>query len=127
MTKKNGKAAPVCVWCEEPITDPQRVCPMDGHFYCMTEEQREAAVEEVSNLWKDSNFEQGRKRVRGRAQKSLELIQAMYDFAEESQPITGRGIGYKLFTTGLIPSMARNEMAKVYRLLKDAREEGTIP
>jgi hypothetical protein len=51
----------------------------------------------------------------------------MYDAAEAAQPITGRGIGYKLFTAGLIPSMERKEMARVYRLLKEAREEGDIP
>jgi hypothetical protein len=51
----------------------------------------------------------------------------MHDAAEAAQPITGRGIGYKLFTLGLIPSMARSEMQRVYRLLKEAREEGDIP
>jgi hypothetical protein len=51
----------------------------------------------------------------------------MHDEAEKAEPITGRGIGYKLFVRGLIPSMARNEMRKVYRLLKEAREDGTIP
>jgi hypothetical protein len=66
-------------------------------------------------------------RGRGKAQRSLDLIEAMYTAAEAAQPITGRGIGYKLFTGGLIPSMARSEMARVYRLLKEAREEGTIP
>jgi len=40
---------------------------------------------------------------------------------------TGRGIGYKLFTRGLIPSMATSEMARVYRLLTQARENGIIP
>ena len=67
------------------------------------------------------------KKGRGRAQKSLDLIEAMYAAAEAAQPITGRGIGYKLFTAGLIPSMARSEMQRVYRLLKEAREEGNIP
>jgi hypothetical protein len=67
------------------------------------------------------------KKVRGRAQRSLDLIAAMYVAAEAAQPITGRGIGYKLFTAGLIPSMATKEMAKVYRLLREAREENTIP
>jgi hypothetical protein len=67
------------------------------------------------------------KKVRGRSQRSIDLIEAMYDAAEAAQPITGRGIGYKLFTAGLIPSMARNEMQRVYRLLKEAREEGEIP
>ena len=64
---------------------------------------------------------------RGRAKKSLDLIDAMWTIAIAAQPITGRGIGYKLFTAGLIPSMARSEMKRVYRLLKEAREEGTIP
>src|ERR1700722_18324625 len=67
------------------------------------------------------------KKVRGRAQRSIDLIGAMYVAAEAAQPITGRGIGYKLFTAGLIPSMARNEMQRVYRLLKEAREDGIIP
>jgi hypothetical protein len=69
----------------------------------------------------------GSKKVRGRAPRSLDLIEAMYAAAQEANPITGRGIGYKLFTAGLIPSMARNEMQRVYRLLKEAREEGEIP
>ena len=51
----------------------------------------------------------------------------MYAVAEAAQPITGRGIGYKLFTRGLIPSMARSEMQRVYRLLREARERGNIP
>jgi hypothetical protein len=67
------------------------------------------------------------KKVRGRAQRSLDLIEAMYVAAQKAHPITGRGIGYKLFTAVLIPSMARSEMQRVYRLLKEAREEGEIP
>jgi hypothetical protein len=51
----------------------------------------------------------------------------MYKAAKAAKPITGRGVGYKLFTAGLIPSMARNEMQRVYRLLKEAREDGYIP
>jgi hypothetical protein len=66
-------------------------------------------------------------RGRGMAQRSLDLIEAMYAIAEAAQPITGRGVGYKLFTAGLIPSMARSEMQRVYRLLKEARERGRIP
>jgi hypothetical protein len=65
--------------------------------------------------------------LRLRAKGSLDLIQAMYAAAEAAQPITGRGIGYKLFTAGLIDSMSKNNMQKVYRLLREAREEGTIP
>jgi hypothetical protein len=67
------------------------------------------------------------KKGRGMAQRSLDLIEAMRAAAEVAQPITGRGVGYKLFTQGLIPSMAKPEMQRVYRLLKEAREQGIIP
>jgi hypothetical protein len=76
----------------------------------------------------DEHFETG-SRIRcgrGRAQKSIALIEAMRDITEKCRPITGRGVGYKLFTAGLIPSMARSEMQKVYRLLREAREQGFI-
>lgn len=69
----------------------------------------------------------GMKKGRGRSRRSLDIINAMYEIAEESQPITGRGVGYKLFSLNLIPSMSRNDMQGVYRLLKEAREDGTIP
>src|SRR5690349_7846022 len=74
-------------------------------------------------------FETGFKkpRARGMAQKSLDLMQAMVEIAEAVQPVTGRGVGYKLFTAGLIPSMSINNMQRVYRLLKEAREQGLIP
>jgi hypothetical protein len=72
-------------------------------------------------------FETSSKKVRGRAQKSIDLIESMVAIAEAAQPITVRGIGYKLFTSGLIPSMGRSDMQRVYRLAKEAREEGAIP
>jgi hypothetical protein len=71
--------------------------------------------------------ETGTKQGRGRAQQSIDLIEAMYLVCQAAEPITGRGVGYKLFTMGLIKSMGRAEMQKVYRLLKEAREEGVIP
>jgi hypothetical protein len=67
------------------------------------------------------------KKGRGRSAKSNALIKAMYAIAEATKPITGRGIGYKLFTQKLIPSMSRKSMRIVYRLLLLAREEGIIP
>jgi hypothetical protein len=72
-------------------------------------------------------FEPSSKKGRGKSQRSIDLIAAMYEAAEAAQPITGRGIGYKLFARGLIPSMARPEMQRVYRLLREAREGGDIP
>jgi len=73
------------------------------------------------------HFETCSKKGRGMAQRSLDLIEAMYAKAEAAHPITGRGIGYKLFAAGLIPSMAKPEMQRVYRLLREARERGIIP
>jgi hypothetical protein len=72
-------------------------------------------------------FETRSKKTRGMARASLDLIEKMSVIAEEAQPITGRGVGYKLFTAGLIPSMATSDMARVYRLLKEARERDLIP
>jgi hypothetical protein len=72
-------------------------------------------------------FQTRSKKGRGMAQRSLDLIAVMAGKAQEAQPITGRGIGYKLFTAGLIPSMANTEMQTVYRLLRIARERGDIP
>ena len=68
-----------------------------------------------------------REKVRGMAQASLDLIETMRTIAEAAQPITGRGIGYKLFVAKLIASMEKRQMAKVYRLLLIARERGIIP
>jgi hypothetical protein len=66
-------------------------------------------------------------RGRGMAEESIFLIEAMRAIAESMQPITGRGIGYKLFVRGLIPNMGRPSMKRVYRLLGVARERGIIP
>jgi hypothetical protein len=49
----------------------------------------------------------------------------MKKIAEDAKPITGRGIGYKLFAAGLITGM--DQMNKVYRAPKVAREDGIIP
>jgi hypothetical protein len=71
--------------------------------------------------------ETGIKKGRGMAQHSLDLIEAMYVAAKKAKPITGRGVGYKLFARGLITSMSNPEMQRVYRLLRLAREQGDIP
>ena len=67
----------------------------------------------------------GKKKPRGRNKSTIKLIEAMRKIAGETKPITGRGIGYKLFAAGLINGM--NEMPKVYRALVVAREDGDIP
>jgi hypothetical protein len=64
---------------------------------------------------------------RGMAKASLDLIEAMQAIVAAAQPITGRGVGYKLFIANLIASMAKPDMRRVYRLLTVARERGMIP
>ena len=61
------------------------------------------------------------------AKASTDLIEAMHDIAKDCQPITGRGVGYKLFVAKLIASMSRRDMQRVYRLLTVAREREIIP
>ena len=62
------------------------------------------------------------RRGRGMAQRSLDLIEAMHTVAKAAQPITGRGVGYKLFTAGLIPSMdAHGNAARLSPAQRGAR------
>ena len=84
-------------------------------------------IEPSSNLTPGEQIEPRSKKVRGRNKSTIKLVEAMKKIAEETRPITGRGIGYKLFAAGLIPSMAEKEMSKVYRDLVNAREDGIIP
>jgi hypothetical protein len=72
-------------------------------------------------------FGTGSKKVRGMARRSSDLVEAMRGIAEAACPITGRGVGYKLFTRSLIASMSTNDMRSVYRLLRLAREQRIIP
>lgn len=73
------------------------------------------------------HFQTGLKKGRGMAAASLGMIDAMYEMAREAQPITVRGIAYKLFAAKLIASMAKSETQKVSRLLTQARERDMIP
>jgi hypothetical protein len=85
---------------------------------------KEAEIMTAANEY----FETSRKKPgRGMAKKSLSLITTMKEIIEAAQPITGRGVEYKLFVRKLIASMSTNDMQKVYRLLKEARERGMIP
>jgi hypothetical protein len=71
-------------------------------------------------------FETSSKKGRGRARRSIEIIEAARTIAEQGQPISVRGVAYKLFNRKLIPSMAKKDTQRVSRLLKEAREEGII-
>ena len=64
---------------------------------------------------------------RGRAKATLDLIATCSEIIAQVQPITVRGVCYKLFVAGLIDSMASKNTQKISRLLTQAREEGLIP
>jgi hypothetical protein len=61
-------------------------------------------------------------RGRGMAQKSVAVIASRQRRASDHR----LGVGYKLFTVGMIPSMDKPQMQQVYRLLMEARESGMI-
>ena len=63
---------------------------------------------------------------RGRAQKTVELIDACIRILEEIQPATVRAVCYRLFVEKLIPSMEKTNTNKVSRLLTRAREDGVL-
>jgi hypothetical protein len=67
------------------------------------------------------------KRGRGKAKKSLVLIEAVSEILEEIAPTSVRSVCYQLFTRGLIPSMELKYTSMVSKQLVWAREEGVIP
>ncbi|MFE8032270.1 hypothetical protein [Thiohalocapsa marina] len=66
------------------------------------------------------------RRGRGKAKATMELIEAAYQIAMDCEPIPVRGICYKLFTMGLIASMAKSQTDKISRHVTWAREQGII-
>ena len=64
---------------------------------------------------------------RGLGMKSRILLEHARRIIEECKPITVRGVCYKLFVEGLIPSMHKNETNKVSDLLTRGRKLGIIP
>jgi hypothetical protein len=64
---------------------------------------------------------------RGISKLTQERLDAVYEYAEENQPVTVRGCCYHLFTRGLIESMAKKFTGEISRILVKAREDGEIP
>ncbi len=67
------------------------------------------------------------RRGRGKSQKSLDLVNAAAEILREIQPATVRSVCYRLFTAGLIASMAKKHTNRVSDQLVWARENGVIP
>ena len=64
---------------------------------------------------------------RGKAKKTLDLIDAAVRILKEIQPTSIRSVCYRLFVAGLIPSMDVKYTAMVSKQLVWAREEGQLP
>jgi hypothetical protein len=65
-------------------------------------------------------------KYRGRSKATIELLEACREIIEAVQPITVRGVCYRLFVAELIDSMAIGNTQRISRLLTWAREEGEI-
>lgn len=63
---------------------------------------------------------------RGPGAKKVRILEQAIRIIERGAPMTVRGVCYKLFVAGAIPSMARAETAKISRLLVQARERGQV-
>jgi hypothetical protein len=64
---------------------------------------------------------------RGRSAATKELLQAAVEILEEIQPATVRGVCYRLFSAGYLPSMEKGSTDKLSNLLARAREDGDVP
>jgi len=64
---------------------------------------------------------------RGLATKTLDLIDACHEILAAEQPLTVRGVCYRLFNRKLIPNMGKNSTARVSTVLTTAREREMIP
>jgi hypothetical protein len=64
---------------------------------------------------------------RGRARKTIELIEASSGILAEIHPCSVRAVCYRLFTLGLIPDMSKDSTNAVGRVLVEARERREIP
>lgn len=67
------------------------------------------------------------KRGRGKAHKTIALIDAAIRILEEIQPASIRAVCYRLFVEKLIPSMNKANTNMVSRQLVYAREQGDLP
>jgi hypothetical protein len=61
------------------------------------------------------------------SQATLDLIDTCIKIIEPIQPITIRGVAYKLFVANHIDSMATKNYQKVVRAVRVGREQGLLP
>src|SRR5262245_19498590 len=64
---------------------------------------------------------------RGKAQRSLDMIDAAREILAEIQPASVRAVCYRVFALGIIDSMAKSCTNKVSSQLTWARENNVIP
>jgi hypothetical protein len=64
---------------------------------------------------------------RGKARKSLDLIEAAVEILREIQPASIRAVCYPLFNARLIPDMSKGSTSRVSTQLVWAREKGLLP
>jgi hypothetical protein len=68
-----------------------------------------------------------KRKGRGRAQTTLNIVTASYEILEAIQPASVRAVCYQLFNRKFLKDMSKGETAKVSKILTRARENGEIP
>ncbi len=84
-------------------------------------------LEVLEEILEDLPNAGARRRGRGRAKATIDLIDAIVEIARPIQPCNVRALAYQLFNRKLIPSMATKHTSKVSRLCVIARESGAMP
>src|SRR5690242_12852082 len=64
---------------------------------------------------------------RGKSARTLALVEAAIEVLRDIQPASVRAVCYRLFTMGVIESMAKAETNRVSTQLTWAREQGLLP
>lgn len=67
------------------------------------------------------------RRGRGKAKKTLALVEKAIEIADEIKPASVRAICYRLFVAGYIDSMSKSNTDSVSKQLVWAREQGMLP
>lgn len=95
----------------------------------MTDKKKAASLPERSpnNSSRHNTSSAHSRPGRGRAKKTIELMDAATDILSEIKPANVRAVCYRLFVSGHIESMAKTQTQKVSRILVMAREEGMVP
>jgi len=100
---------------------------LHARLFATIDDEQIASSLEIPDEPEVAADDERRRRGRGKAQHSLDLIDAAYTILEEIQPASVRAVCYRLFVEELIRNMGVGECGKVSKQLVYAREHEIIP